>query len=294
MLEDGGRLLAVLPSSIIMAMRLRWLRQRIFEFGAVRLVHELPPRSFPRVESRMYLFVFDKAKRQRKVQLMNHDLIEPEILKVEIQSTSIRERLDFGFHSAKRRLETMKSYSRLGWFKLGELAEIFRGTVPTPVFNNTIVHTTDYDGSGWTKKCKASRTNKIAGRITLNKTDLLLKRVGRDSYRSIGTAKRVSGRICSDCVLVIRPADTKEHQRLLFALKILLSFKWSKPLIERGTGASYISVESLKDLVVPFNAYKVYPGCFSKFLEEETTEADSGERTAISKVVSQIASKVDL
>ena len=60
LLADGGRLLAIVPCSVVMSESLQWLREELLSQGAIRFVHELPPRSFPGVDSRMYLLVLQQ------------------------------------------------------------------------------------------------------------------------------------------------------------------------------------------------------------------------------------------
>ena len=50
---------------------------------------------------------------------------------------------------------------------------------------------------------------------------------------------------CSDCVIIIRPKVSQLSVSLLFALRALFGADWTKPLLERGTGASYVSQDNL-------------------------------------------------
>ena len=66
LLNSGGKLLAILPSSIISSIKNIWFRNLITSLGAVQYVHEFPKRTFKGLESMVYLFVFQKDREQEK------------------------------------------------------------------------------------------------------------------------------------------------------------------------------------------------------------------------------------
>ena len=267
LLKENGRLLAVLPTSIVMGESLQWLRDWLAKTGRIRVVHELPEDCFPRVSSRMYLLVYEKAQRQREIDLYNHDLRRPHKLELEVEPGSGIERLDFGYHHGKQRMDTLMRDRGLGWRTLGSVASIIRGDVATPWATGHAVHTVDYKEGFW--RCPAGRLVRRNGPKTgaIQKGDLLVKRVGRNSYRSFGRFVSAPGARCSDCVFILRPETSGTTYNLLFALTTLSQLKWIRPLIERGTGASYITKISLSNLSIPTQLSGRLPRLFEKFVE---------------------------
>ncbi len=265
-LRNHGRLMAVLPSSIVTSDNTQWLRDSLLEIGAIRFVHELPPRCFPSVESRMYLFVFDKNDRQRRVVLLNHDLADPERLDLNLRNGTPVTRLDFGYHRAFGKMKELNSQERFGWQQLRDLAVLLRGDVASPLGPTCAVHTSDYTKGYWRRsdRHRVQPAGKQERRIA--RGDLLLQRVGRNSLKTLGRPKGLSGLSCSDCVLLIRTKDPHASTRLLFSLQALFAVNWTRALLERGTGASYISHERLLELSIPTKLHECFPRTYASYL----------------------------
>ena len=70
LLAPGGRLLSVLPCSIVMSESLQWLRQFLCDTGSIEYLYEYPARTFKHVDSKVYLLVYKKGTRRRSVRLV--------------------------------------------------------------------------------------------------------------------------------------------------------------------------------------------------------------------------------
>ena len=276
LLRDGGRLLAVLPCSIVMSESLQWLREFLVNTGAIRFVHELPARSFPGVESRMYLLVYDRGKRQGTVRLYNHDIQRPVKLGVDARSVRATHRLDFGYHDAVNRRASLLTLDELNWGRLEDIATVFRGDVPSPNRNSDTIHTSNYKDGFWhPSEIEELGSTKDGVRMVVA-GDILVKRIGRDCYRSFGLHLSNRSFRCSDCILIVRPKDSEFSEKLLFALNVLSECRWMRPLLERGTGASYITTESLNSLLIPAELWKVYGPEFNLFRSGLQSRSDWG------------------
>lgn len=288
LLRAGGRLLAVLPSSVVSSETTEWLREHMFRHGAIRFVHELAPRSFPNVESRMYLFVFDRAKKQRNIILYNHDLADPERLDLRRATNNGIRRLDFGYHKAIQKLTRLVEEERFGWRPLRDVAVVLRGSVKSPFGSETVVHTTEYSKGFWT--FENQRQIAVSGDRdrTIRPGDLLARRVGRNCHRSFGRPLGLVGFPCSDCVLIVRPKDSHNSLQLLFAVQVLLEVNWAGPLIERGTGARYITHESVLDLAIPTKLHKCFAGTYALFVEAQWRRSFWKWRIALCRAVRRI------
>lgn len=281
LLREGGRLLAVLPCSIAMSESVQWLRDLFQSVGSIRFVHELPPRSFPNVESRMYLFVFDKGVRRRKVILFNHDLAAPERLDLPLTGKGGIGRLDFGYHRAMRNLKRLSRYARFGWQALEEVAAILRGDIDSPLGPTCAVHTSDYSTGFWRRSSRHKPLRSHDPERTIRRGDLLVKRVGRNCHKTFGRPLGLQGIPCSDCVLIIRPKKSGISTHLLFSLRTLFELDWSKPLLERGTGASYVSHESLLKTCLPTRLHKCFPKLYASFLAAQNGASSAMAQQAV-------------
>lgn len=287
LLREGGRLLSVLPCSVVMADSMQWLRDKMLSDGAIRFVHELPPRTFANVESRMYLLVFEKGAPRRTITLLNHDLRKPE--RITLQLTDGRsERLDFGFVSARVKLAKLQKRRNLQWTPLRDVADVIRGEIDSPIGPQCAIHSTDFSGGFWHASERHDHAIGEKSERRIRRGDLLMSRVGRAASRSLGRGIGITGMACSDCVLIIRPKNYRTSMKTLFALRFVLCHEWIQPLVERGTGATYISHLSLLDLSIPEDLWKRYPAQFRKFEASERAYNSCRASEAIKAVSTQI------
>lgn len=286
LLAANGRLLAILPCSVIMSESLQWLRSFLLKTGSIEYVYEFPSRTFRTVDSKVYLLVFKKGPRRRLIRL-----IRPQSHRSRRHFLRFRDqaphRLDFDFHSGRQRMRRLTSNTNLKWTVLGEVARIFRGTIPSAPRRKGVVHSTDFSQGRWRRPADESTVEATRGRIRTG--DLLIRRVGRNSHLTLGDARSVTGLFATDCVFVIRPHDRDASQRLLFAIKALVGLHWLPPLLERGTGACYFCKSSLEQLPVPLAAPDAYSDSFLSFLQAGDADCVDCTTVAISSVTERLA-----
>jgi hypothetical protein len=83
----------------------------------------------------------------------------------------------------------------------------------------------------------------------------------------------------SDCVLRIRPRVGLDAKKLTFAHRCLLNSEMGGAMLERGTGASYITVSDLDDLMVPLKFFSIYAATYSKYMKAlKTFQFDEMQR----------------
>jgi SAM-dependent methyltransferase len=264
-LEPGGRLLSIVPSSVVASVNCNWLRRSLFAQGSIRLVHELPRYTFSGVESRFYFLVFDKCIKAKRFVLCNHDLHRPDRLVMCRSNLDPQLRLDYSFHESSSKYAHHLQAKRLGWKSLGDIASLQRGGERSPHLWPLVIHTNHYRSGFWrAHHDQAIDANANQFRI-IERNDLLIKRVGRNCSQSLGSTVGITARSCSDCVLMVRPFATIERIRLLFALRCLLNATWARALVERGTGASYLSQESFERLRVPLDLSEQLPCHFQAY-----------------------------
>ena len=263
LLAPGGRLLAILPCSIIMSESLGWLRSMLFQTGSIDYVYEFPTGTFRTVDSKVYLLVFRKG-RPRPTQLVKRNAQRSKRLTLS-RKAGVPPRLDFDYHAGDLRMRILQHHTRLRWKALGEVARIFRGTVPSVPRLGGVVHSTDFTNGRWRPPVGEPDTSGVRGQ--LRRTDLLVRRVGRNNHLTIGDARLVAGFYATDCVFVIRPNAGTSSRTLLFALRSMLALDWLPVWLERGTGARYYSKNTLERLPVPLAASTIYSDAFLRFSE---------------------------
>lgn len=260
LLKPGGRLLAVVPLSLVGSITTRWAREFLLRFGAVRYVHELPRFTFRHLEARTYLFIFERGRESRTVVLCNHDLARPKRLFVTNTDLPPETRFDYSFHKAFKWYKSLTSFfPQLGWSKVTDVASIHRGSVDAVARGHGVLHTCHYSDGFWKLPKDNGRFRRDRSPKGVRKGDLLVKRVGRDCASSIGKVACHQGVACSDCILIIRPKETALSTRLLFALRVVLAWRGGVPLIQRTTGASYLTAKELSRLSIPLGLADQFP-----------------------------------
>lgn len=288
LLEHRGRLLAIVPCSIVMAESLQWLRSLLLSSGTLEFVYEFPPFTFPAVESRVYLIVFCKGPQQGRIELRRFDPERRLALPIAFPKRRYPSRLDYGFHFASAHIRALTRRAVLDWRPLGELARVFRGTVPSPPHHAPLVHSTNFRNGYWLPPTTPPVRGDCDQR-RLRSGDLLVRRVGRASCRSFGLAPAIAGYHATDCVFVIRPGAAAPHAlRLLFGVKLVTSFTWSAPLLERGTGARYLSKNSLTSLPIPVGAPDLFADDFVSFSHAHDARNPHTAGLAIAKAAAKL------
>jgi len=251
LLRPGGRLLAILPASLVSAPCLGWVREFMVARGSIRHVHELPRFTFPGIEGRIYLVVYEKGKQEKQSLLLNHDLIEPEKMLIE-WAADPSQRLDFGYHDSIAKLSGLSKNRLLAWQRLSALATIWRGTERTPGVPSTVIHTSNYRDGFWRGCATPGSGESVATAKGIKRGDILVKRVSRNCARSFGLADKIHGALVSDCVLVMRPRCNVSSIQILFAIRCLMALDFGPAMLERGTGASYLAQSELGELEIPY------------------------------------------
>ena len=286
LLAVGGRLLAVLPCSVIMSESLQWLRSFLVHTGSIEYVYEFPPRTFKTVESKVYVLVFKKGVRRHRIELIKPQFNRTDTLSVMVNG-QIPHRLDFDYHDGWVRMETLTRNTSLGWKPLCQAARIFRGTVPSVPRPKGVVHSTDFRLGRWRRPADDPKVDTARGRIC--PSDLLIRRVGRNSHLTIGDASLVAGLLATDCLFIIRPNQGIASRRLLFALKSIVGLDWLSTVLVRGTGANYFCKSSLEQLPVPLAAPDAYADSYLNFVHAQDSGCADCASTAISTATECLA-----
>lgn len=254
-----GRLLSIVPASVISGESTSWIREYLATQGNIRLIHELPHRTFSGIEGRMYILVFERGATQRALVSRNHRLINPDQLQVTGASVLRATRLDYRYHEADRWYKNVRQHD-LGWTRLGDVANVFRGAVDSPVKSKSVLHTTNM------VSFRAPATPRWIGDLrAAHYGDIIMARVSRNSALTPILYKGKHAARCSDCLLIIRSIGDVRSSKLLFALRFVIAWELGAGLLERGVGATYITASDLRELLVPTKLAGVAPDVFNKF-----------------------------
>jgi N-6 DNA Methylase len=262
LLRLGGRLLAILPPSIVSGESNRWLRKYLITCGRIRLVHELPPLTFPNVEGPIYLFVFERGQSQSYLLSRNHRLLNPDQLRIDRRVVQSTARFDFRFHEAREWMKAIRQGSNVKWASLGSLVTLFRGGAKSPIVSRSILHTTNLPTF---RAKRLRRLSKAATTKLAQNEDIIIKRVGRNAASSAILYKGRYPAKCSDCILILRPQSGCDVRRVLFSLRVLIAWRRGAGLVENGVGATYISSRALGSLEIPVNLPDLHPVAFGQF-----------------------------
>ena len=268
MLSLDGVLLAVLPSSIVTAERLKWLRVYVSSIGTLTYLDRLPSRTFPGVEGRTHLITFTKLRGPAISNSQDSESTrERAVPSLDTIGALDNSRIDVGHVFASRQLaKCVRDSPALRWTKLGQLVGIQRGAIESPMGARRAVHTRHFRDGFWKLDAQRCASVLAGGERALKEFDLLIARVGRNCSGRVGLHIGLTGFACSDCVLVLSPVVPRAAKQLLFALRIVLLWSRSGDLLERGTGATYITSRELRELVIPRNAYKIFESRYRKYL----------------------------
>ena len=231
-LADHGRLLAVLPASIISGIRCAWIRLELALLGSILHVHELPRRTFPNVESRIYLLVFERGRIRTKTVLSNHDLREPDRMVIDASQLEPECRLDYNHHEARAWFEDLRTATpSLQWCLLSEVANIRRGDATSNNQKRRALHTTDKTDSFWQSKERYVESG-TSSHVIVSHKDILLARVGRGCWKTAGLAIGPLPSRFSDCIFT---CPYNRNVRECFALCYPLPFRFPADGVHRGT-----------------------------------------------------------
>jgi hypothetical protein len=289
LLAANGILLSVLPASLVSGKNAAWVRKLIMSYGRVIYVHELPARVFHKVEARLYLFAFERDGVQRPTLLCNHDLIEPEKLRVKASVLGQTNRWDYGFHDARLKLEAaVKATPNLGWIRVGETVSMNRGGLASPRGKELGVHTGDFRDGVW--HLERVQLKRKSGGQQLRPGDLLIRRVGRHCSQSTGTVLSRFGVGATDCILILHPLCSSERFSILFGLRAILGGAYGPSLVEHGTSATYIAEDSLRNLQIPMRVKDVYPRLYCRYVNS----VKAGDGKALMKLEASLRENIGL
>lgn len=247
LLSESGVAIFILPSSIMIGDRSKWLRKYILGSFTVKSIFKLAKFSFKSVEGGFYVL-----KVINKLPLDNYcvELSTGPGQSYSLNSTMIEEQ---GYCLDPDNLARTANYlsiaGNIGSLPFVDVASLARGNVSATGKKPYLFHSTDF------KSHVAASKKYLKGEVSsanLLHFCIVLKRVCRSASKSFSLYLGRARIPCSDCVIVITPKDTSEVYvlKLLLALRVSVVLGGGAIFEISGSGANYISVSRLKSFRV--------------------------------------------
>lgn len=261
LLKDRGKLLAIVPASVVNATKMSWLREYLLSLGHIERVYELPRYTFEGIEAKTFLLVFVKGQKAKSTVLAMYDNGNTQIEIIPRKEIASDLRLDYSYFAAKRELEKYQGTPGLEWVPLGKIASTSRGKVPAPPSDDDVIHYTNFSNGFW--RLPHNNGQGMPRRLS----DILIcKRVGRDCLTTYGLGVNIKGARFSDCVVTIQIQDKAiDKIALLFALRTFFALPGIQSLLKLGTGAAYISELQLRKTCIPLGLHMAEPGLYREY-----------------------------
>lgn len=262
LLRKKGKLLAIVPASVINATKMSWLREYFLKEGHIERVYELPRFTFEGIEAKTFLFVFEKGKKNGPtiLALYNNGSTQEEMVCCNEIKTELR--LDYSYFEAKRNHDRYLQVMVLEWTPLNKIVSTARGRVPSPISDADVIHYNNFSEGFWRLPHKHG---KQAPSLLLS-NHLICKRVGRDCLSTYGLGINTNKARFSDCVIAIQIEDKAVDKiALLFALRTFFTLSDIQSLLRLGTGASYVSELQLRETYIPLGLHKVVPDLYREY-----------------------------
>ena len=261
LLKPSGKLLAIVPASVINASKMSWVREHLLSCGHIERVYELPRFTFEGIEAKTFLLVFEKSKTPEPTILALYDngnTQEEIVCQDEIKADL---RLDYSFFAAKRKFGQYLQAAELEWTALNKIATTSRGKVPSPFSDNDVIHYKNFSEGFW--QLKGNHDGAKPNRLSKH---LICKRVGRDCLTTYGLGINTHDARFSDCVITIQIQDKSVDKiALLFCLRTFFTLPGVEGLLKLGTGAAYVSEKQLRETYIPIGLHTTEPDLYQKY-----------------------------
>ncbi len=241
MLKEKGELGIIIPDSLVTGKNFFHLRNAILKEHNLKAIIELPEKIFSKTEALTHILLIEKGGTTAAKSSVFLASKEGEIIdKVEVDSDSLSERMDFKYHSWKNKAYSKAKVKFLKDFK----CEIKRGRQTHKELkesSDNFIHTTEILNKKSNQALK-NRLEKNDKFLLTQAGDILLARVGRGCTGKICMVSR--GRVpISDCVYLIRVPE-KYRTKIWNSFISLEGQKWLKANAH-GVCAKVISKKDL-------------------------------------------------
>jgi tRNA1(Val) A37 N6-methylase TrmN6 len=285
LIEPNGRIISILPASIIDGAKLAWLRKKFVDNFDITYSYKLDQFCFPNVEADFHIVVAVKKNTRKQQTIMRKSEFQKSVNLREL--LPILDSLDFDKIDGHFMEKDLFSALDFETVTVDELFLVKRGRVTHDYNSPRCIHTNDLNKGEWTEPnaiCNIANETNIA-----RKGDLLMKRVSRNLLYSL---IKYEGRdaLITDCIYNLRLRDKcgkKIVDKFLFAYYCLCESGLLRKNLLKGTGAKYLQISKLRSLKIPINLCDHFVVDYKEFKELDN------QRDKL-KVCSRVAHKVTL
>lgn len=242
-LSDCGKLIAIVPSSLINSQIGLSLRVDLLKSGFLNYIYELPVNTFSRIEATFYIIVYDKNTKNTKNTVVRSLNFFNEDLSINTSNTN-NHRFDYSFIKSKGFYDNlMKEFYRRNFieYNLNQINSIKRGIIKHSYNDDRNIHSTALRNDiGLIQENYNQEYN-------FNNSSICLKRVSRKSNYSFSLIENSLIPNCTDCLFIISIKNI-DILKAIFSLRVLYSNISGESLLLKGSGAQYISIKDLREI----------------------------------------------
>lgn len=240
-LKDSGRAVFILPSSIISGYKTKWLREELVENYRINNIFKLRRFLFKKVEGSFFVLSVSRAAPVEEFSVQSIAGVPFPVTRSLIRELGF----EFDPEAIRGAFEYRKYISKFGFKKLSDIAEVRRGRLPYKKEEGGIYHSTHFSQ---VLSFELEGGLDVSGSLSIQKYDILVKRVGRHAADSFSLYVGDKSVAISDCVVRIRSYNKGLMNSIFFLLSIrvsiLLGGKYDFQV--SGGGASYLILDKLK------------------------------------------------
>ena len=263
--KPKGRLIFVLPSSVVQGTRLSLFRRNLLSHLSLAYCYKLDRFCFKGIEGSFSVLVFDKLKRQNRKTNFISSSGERFSCKVGAHLDSYS--FDADENLAAKEFRDFIGLQALSFKRFNEIACLYRGKVTRDYGSSAFFHTSDAK-ENFTRKLTKFHKNITTEKDVIFPGEIYIKRVSRGISDSISVYGQVPKKF-TDCILKITPTAKLNIPQVMFALMVTLQREEVKQLIEKGSGAKYLDSKTFSTLAVPTKLHIFFPKLYMKFCSED-------------------------
>lgn len=262
--KDNGRLIFVLPCSVVQGSRLSKFREMLCQQVQLKYSYKLSKFAFTDVEGEFSVLIFDK-----NVKPVPTVFISQSGYKIVGEVDKVTDTWSFDAEEIHAEVE-LKSKLLSSEFRYVEFDSVFnvtRGKVTSDYNSAGHFHTTNV---ALQSKCSLSdavkSSHKIDNPSLICFGDFYIKRVSRGLCDSLSIYSGDTQPF-TDCIIKITPKQDFDKASMFFSLMVLLQDTNVKNILQKGSGAKYLDVRRLKKLQLPTGLESEFKIYYLKFID---------------------------
>jgi hypothetical protein len=284
LVKDNGKLIFILPNSVTSGSRLAWFRSDLLNELHLSHSYKLQKFSFQKVEGDFSILVFKKMLSRGDT---NWILKDGSKYSLNLKKLGNNFSFDAEENVSAHRALINENQNDVEYRAFEESFSVQRGKITGNYKDNQYFHTTGIKFHLDNLVNSYLDEEHCAQKSVMCTGDLFISRVSRNLTQSLSIYKGET-KPFTDCIIKIIANNHNDKLPLFFSLSIALQSAGTKSLIEKGSGAKYLSIKALKKLKIPLNLHLLLPDYYRRFLT-----ASHKERLEISQRVNFLLNNLE-